>query len=215
MRTSFIGLALALALAFGTPISTAEAARAIQLTEDQTAAMKQIAGFLRGFKELQGEFTQISPKGNVSKGVFFLKKPGKMRFEYAAPNPFLIISDGTWVTIQNRAKDRADQYPLSQTPLRLVLDDDVDLLRETKILDFQESDGIYTVTLEDKGGAMPGNLVLVFDSNAKQLQQWIVVDGQGRRTTVSLDNIVAGIDADPKLFKIKVNQPNKGKQGDR
>ena len=70
---------------------------------------------------MKGEFTQVSPKGNVSAGVFYISKPGKMRFEYAPPNPFIIVSDGRWVTVKNNAKNKADQYPLSATPLNLML----------------------------------------------------------------------------------------------
>ena len=105
------GLAL---LVFG---SAAPAATEIKFTAEQTAAVGEVSKFINGFKTLQGEFTQTGPKGNVSRGVFYLQKPGKMRFEYAAPNPFVIVSDGSWVTIKNRSKDKADQYPLSQTPL--------------------------------------------------------------------------------------------------
>jgi outer membrane lipoprotein-sorting protein len=176
------------------------------LTPEQTAAVDAVGDYINGFRSLQGEFTQISPKGMVSKGVFYLKKPGKMRFEYSPPNPFIIVSDGTWVTIKNRAKDRADQYPLSQTPLRLVLDDNVNIYKEADILDVQSGDGIVTVTLEDKKKMVPGHLVLTYDEKQKALQQWIIVDGQGRQTTVSLENVVAGVEADPKLFTIKVTR---------
>ena len=85
---------------------------------EQTAAVDEIAQLYQWLPTLQGEFTQIGPKGNgVAKACSICSKPGKMRFEYASPNPFIIVSDGTWVTIKNRAKDKADQYPLSQTPL--------------------------------------------------------------------------------------------------
>lgn len=115
-------------------LGNAGTAKSVDLTADQSAAVKEVANYIQGFKTLEGEFTQVSSKGNVSKGVFVISKPGKMRFEYAAPNPFVIVSDGTWVTVKNRAKDKAEEYPLSQTPLRLVLDDDIDLLKEANIL---------------------------------------------------------------------------------
>ena len=204
-RRPIVAFALTgLALLFSTTFAAAE--KAPQLTPEQTAAVDEIGNYINGFRSLQGEFTQISPKGAVSKGVFYLSKPGKMRFEYSPPNPFIIVSDGTWVTIKNRAKDSADQYPLSQTPLRLVLDDDVNIYKEADILDVQSDDGVVTVTLEDKKKIVPGHLVLTYDEKRKALQQWIVVDGQGRRTTVSLENVVVGIEADPKLFTIKVNR---------
>ena len=193
-------------LAFLASMPLAAADKPPALTPEQTAAVDEIGNYINGFHTLQGDFTQISPKGIVSKGVFYLSKPGKMRFEYSAPNPFIIVSDGTWVTIKNRAKDQADQYPLSQTPLRLVLDDDVNIYKEADILDVQSGDGLVTVTLEDKKKIVPGHLILSYDEKQKALQQWIVVDGQGRRTTVSLENVVAGVQTDPKLFVIKVNR---------
>lgn len=201
------GLVAAAAVASLISVSgSAEAAKSADLTADQSAAVKVVADYIQGFKTLQGEFTQVSSKGNVSKGVFVLSKPGKMRFEYASPNPFVIVSDGTWVTIKNRAKDKAEEYPLSQTPLRLVLDDDIDLLAEAKILDVELKDGLTTITLQDRKKTVPGHLILVYDEGKKALQQWVVVDGQGRRTTVSLENIVAGGKPDPKLFKIEVRR---------
>jgi outer membrane lipoprotein-sorting protein len=205
LRRQIVAIAF-FALALGGLGGLASAEKTPALTPEQTAAIDEIGNYINGFRTLQGEFTQISPKGTVSKGVFYLSKPGKMRFEYSPPNPFIIVSDGTWVTIKNRAKDKADQYPLSQTPLRLVLDEDVNIYEEADILDVQSGDGIVTVTLEDKKKMVPGHLILSYDEKRKALQQWIVVDGQGRRTTVSLENIVAGLDADPKLFVIKVNR---------
>src|SRR5205823_12608097 len=93
-----------LALLVSVPLAAADKPPA--LTPEQTAAIDEIGNYINGFHTLQGEFTQTSPKGIVSKGVFYLSKPGKMRFEYSAPNPFIIVSDGTWVTIKNRAKDQ-------------------------------------------------------------------------------------------------------------
>jgi len=190
------------------------AEESIPLTPEQSEAVKEIGGYINSFREMQGEFTQVSPKGTVSKGVFYLSKPGKMRFEYAPPNPFIIVSDGTWVTIKNRAKDSADQYPLSQTPLRLVLGDNVDIADEADILGVESNGGIVTVTLEDKKKLVPGHLIISYDKDHKTLQQWIVVDGHGRRTTVSLDKVVAGVEADPKLFTIKVKR-RQGKASDQ
>lgn len=196
-------LALGLAALVAAP---AFAAKPIKVTAEQQKSIDAISDFLNSFKTMQGEFTQISPKGNVSKGVFYIAKPGKMRFEYAAPNPFLIVADGRWLTIKNRAKEKGDQFPLSQTPLKLVLSNKVDLLAETQVLGFEEQDGITSVTLEEKGGSLGGNLTLVFDQGRKALQQWIVTDAKGRKTTVSLENAVAGVTPDPELFVVKIKR---------
>ena len=206
-RRALLGLAL---IALASPL--ARAAEPLTLTPEQEAAINGISAYLNSFKTLQGEFTQISPKGNLSQGVFYISKPGKMRFEYAPPNPSLIVADGTWLTVKNVKKEKGDQFPLSQTPLRLVLSNTVDILKDTKILDYQDQDGILSVTIEDKKNTLAnGQLTLVFDTTRNALQQWVVIDGKGRRTTVSLENVVAGVEPDPKLFVVKIDRKNKDK----
>lgn len=205
-RRAFLGLALT-ALAV---LPSAPAKASLSLSPEQQEAINSISEFLNSFKTMQGEFTQVSPKGNLSRGVFYISKPGKMRFEYAPPNPFLIVSDGKWLTVKNVKKEKGDQFPLSQTPLRLVLANEIDILKETEVLDFQSQDGILSVTLEDKKNTLgSGQLTLVFDQTRNALQQWVVIDGKGRRTTVTLENVVAGVEADPKLFVVKINRKTK------
>jgi outer membrane lipoprotein-sorting protein len=204
-RRTFLA-SIGTAALIGAAGAPAHAATSIDMNDDQSAAVREIADFINSYKNLQGEFTQVGPTGRVSKGVFYLSKPGKMRFEYAAPNPFIIVSDGNWVVVKNRSKNKADEYPLSQTPLRLVLSDKINLFKETNILNVEQADGLTTVTLEDRKKLVPGHLILVFDQNNKALQQWVVVDGKGRRTTVRLEKLEAGIAADPKLFKIDVKR---------
>jgi outer membrane lipoprotein-sorting protein len=204
LKVAAAGLALVALTSLGALDLTAVAARANDLSDEQRGAVEQITGYFNAMRTLQGEFMQVGPKGHISTGVFHIAKPGRMRFEYAPPNPFVVVADGTWVTIKNNAKDTADQYPLSATPLRLVLAEKVDLLSEAKILEVEKSDGMTTLTLEDKDKLVPGHLVLVFDEEQDELQQWVIVDGQGRRTTISLTDLVAGVDPDPGLFRIEL-----------
>jgi outer membrane lipoprotein-sorting protein len=206
LKLAMAGLMLLAIGSHGTLDRTAAAARADSLSGEQRAAIAQITGYFNSMRTLQGEFLQVGPKGHVSTGQFYIAKPGRMRFEYAPPNPFLVVADGTWVTIKNNARDTADQYPLSATPLRLVLAEEVDLLNEAEILEVEQLDGLTTLTLEDKSKMVPGHLVLIFDDDRNELQQWIIVDGQGRRTTISLNGIVAGIDPDPALFRVELPQ---------
>lgn len=196
-------------LAAALTVAPALAAKPMTLTKEQASSVDAISDYINSFKTIQGEFTQISPKGNLSRGVFYISRPGKMRFDYAPPNPYLIVADGRWLTIKNRAKEKGDQFPLSQTPLRLVLGEKVNLRADTDILDFHEQDGMTWVTLEDKESTLgSGQLTLVFDQSRKMLQQWVVIDGKGRRTTVSLENVVAGVNPDPKLFVVKIRRKN-------
>ncbi len=176
--------------------------KARAMTQQSAKAVREISDFFNGFRTLSGEFTQISPRGRVSTGKFYISKPGRMRFEYSPPNPFVIVSDGSWVAVRNNARDTVDYYPLSKTPLRMVLAKKVDLARDAIIHKVERREGLIIVTLEDRDQMVPGQLVLVYDTGRKTLQQWIVVDGQGRRTTVSLNNLSAGGRLAAKLFHV-------------
>jgi outer membrane lipoprotein-sorting protein len=204
LKLATAGLVLAAFASFGVLDRTSAAAAAEDLSDEKRNAIQQITGYFNGMRTLQGEFMQVGPKGHISTGVFHISKPGRMRFQYAPPNPFVVVADGTWVTIKNNDKDTADQYPLSATPLRLVLAEEVDLLSEAKILEVEQTDGLTTVTLEDKDKLVPGHLIIVFDEQRNELQQWVIVDGQGRRTTISLTDMVAGVNPDPGLFQVEL-----------
>jgi outer membrane lipoprotein-sorting protein len=186
--------------------------KGIELSLEQQQAIEDVNTYFNGFRTLKGEFTQLGNTGNVSTGVLLISKPGKMRFEYAPPNPFVVVSDGRWVAVLNRTKKVADQYPLVTTPLRLLLADKMDLLKNAVIKAADMQDGLITLRLEDKDQMVSGELVLIYDSNSNALRQWIVIDGDKRRTTISLDNLVADVPADPKLFVVKteraVGKPN-------
>jgi outer membrane lipoprotein-sorting protein len=184
-------------------------AEKMSLSPEQEESINKISSYMNSFETLQGEFTQTSPMGKISTGTMFLSKPGKLRFDYAAPNPFLLVSDGTWVTLKNRAKEKGDQFPLSATPLRFVVSKKIDLLKDADVVEFENVDGITTVVLEDPDGVLGGRIVLTFDETQNQLQQWVIVDGKGRRTTVQLANLETGVDLDPKLFQVKINRKDR------
>jgi outer membrane lipoprotein-sorting protein len=172
----------------------------IALSETQIGAVQKINAYFNSFQSLRGDFTQISPKGQATRGVLSLAKPGNIRFDYAPPNPLLIVSDGKWLTIMNRTKQKGDQVPLKSTPLRLIVAPKIDLLAEANILAFEQADGLTTVALSDKKGSLGGHIILTFDETSNELQQWVVVDGKGRRTTVQFANLEKNVKFDKKIF---------------
>jgi outer membrane lipoprotein-sorting protein len=203
--TSFVLIVASLALT--APVALAAKYTSITLSKDQQDAVRRINSYINSFQTLKSNFTQISPRGQASQGVLLISKPGKLRFEYAPPNPLLIVSDGKWLTIKNKVKERGDQFPLSATPLRLVVSPQIDLLAETNVIAFESIDGLTSVSLADRKDAMGGYIILIFDDARNELQQWVIVDGKGRRTTVQLANIETGGKFDPKLFIGKINRP--------
>lgn len=210
MRSCYL---LILATMLAVPVF--QSASAAKFTKPQLEAVREITSYFNSINSMKGAFTQIGPRGRVSNGIFYIVKPGRMRFEYAAPNPFLVVSDGSWVYVKNRTKNRVDHYPLTATPLRLILDKKVDFFKETKIETIDQTSELTTVTLKDTSSFASGSLVLVFDKASQALQQWIVVDERGRRTTVSISDIKKGVKPDPKLFKVKLPKSEFKNDSDR
>src|SRR5205085_6559278 len=100
----------------------------------QRALVDRVSSYLMGVRVLQGDFVQIGPDGGKSEGEFFLQKPGKVRFDYNPPSPIELIADGSSVVVRDRKLATQDLYPLSQTPLRFLLSDRMDLLRDTNLI---------------------------------------------------------------------------------
>jgi len=191
---------LVLILSFGFAHMAEAKLPAIQLTDEQQASVKRINDYINSFTSMKAAFNQVSAQGRITSGTLYISKPGKLRFDYASPNPLLVVADGRWLTVMDRTRNRGDQFPLSATPLRLVVSPQVDLLAETDVIAFDSKDGLTSVSLQDRKDKLGGYITLIFDEQLKQLTQWTVVDGKDRRTTVQLSNMQYGGSFDPKLF---------------
>jgi outer membrane lipoprotein-sorting protein len=173
------------------------------LSAKNSEAVDHVSKFFNRFKTMTGEFVQIGPRGGISKGMFYISKPGKLRFDYLKPNPFLIVSDGTWVVIKNRKNNRMDHYPLSATPLNLILSKNVNLRKNARILGVKTEGNAIILTLAAKSKAVPGKLTLIYDKTNETLKEWVVIDGENRRTSISLVSIDGGVRLNPKLFVVR------------
>jgi outer membrane lipoprotein-sorting protein len=191
--------------------STAFAAKvqAMEITPDIKASIVKINAYFNSFQTLRGELVQTSPRGRAAKGVFYIAKPGKLRFEVEAPTPYIMASDGKWLTLTNKKMNKGDQFPLSKTPMRLLVSNQLDLMKEADVVSFAQDGGVTTIALSDKKGSIPGQIVLVFDETQDALQQWIIIDGKGQRTTVELANIEKDVKINPKLFNVSINRDNR------
>jgi outer membrane lipoprotein-sorting protein len=146
---------------------------------------------------------QVGPDGSRTEGQLYLQKPGRVRFEYTPPSPIELIADGQSVVVRDRKLATQDLYPLSQTPLRFLLADRVNLLKDTNVVAVYSDDVFDTVVIEEKqtiGGTH--RLMIMFAANDLTLRQWTVTDPQGFDTTVAVYNLDTGKKPDPALFKI-------------
>jgi outer membrane lipoprotein-sorting protein len=169
----------------------------------QRAMLDKVSNYLSSVQTMVGNFVQVGPDGRRVDGNFSIQKPGKVRFQYNPPSPIDIIADGSSVVVRDRSLETTDFYPLSQTPLRYLLADHIDLLRDTDVISVSADDTFVTVVIEETQLMTGTNrLMMMFDAKNLQLKQWTVTDPQGLDTTVAVYNLDSVKKPDPNLFVI-------------
>jgi len=170
---------------------------------NQKAQAARVSAYLSSLQTLVGNFIQVGPDGSKTKGDFYIQKPGKVRFEYDDPSPIAIIADGSSVAVRDRKLATQDIYPLSQTPLRYLLSDRIDLLKDTNVVSVTSDDLYISVTIEEKQTLIgTSRMMLMIGAKDGQLKQWTITDPQGYDTTVAVYNLDSTKKVDPGLFKI-------------
>ena len=164
-------------------------------------AAQRIADHFSGIRSMTGEFVQFGPRGEQTGGKFFIQRPGKIRFNYEAPTAYRVVSDGSSVVISNTKLKTSDLYPLSKTPLKLLLDERIDLSGK-RVESVKEDPDLTTIVLSDKSVFGSSKITMMFDPSSYELRQWTITDAQGKDTTVMIFNTKRDVAIDADLFKI-------------
>jgi len=169
--------------------------------QDQIKINKAIA-YLEQWRTAQGRFRQTDHKARQIEGVYYLSRPGKIRFQYDMPNGTIIISDGQWVHRWDNRLKTTDRFALDQTPLSLILKNKVRFDQGVIITKVTSDDKGYTLWLRDRRKQVEGQISLRFDSENSllRLSSWTVTDAQGRATKVELLGIETKKSLNPSLF---------------
>ncbi|PLP56797.1 hypothetical protein CYK37_23585 [Mesorhizobium loti] len=195
-------------LGLGLMVAGAAAANAVPVFMPVAAAQasappaaQKIADHFSSVKSMTGEFVQFGPKGEQTGGKFFLERPGKIRFNYDGASNFKVISDGESVVLLNKKMQTSDLYPLSKTPLKLLLEDRIDLSGD-RVKNVKEEEDLITIKLSDKQVFGNSTITMMFDPKTYELRQWTITDAQGKDTTVMIFNTKEGVSFAPDTFKI-------------
>jgi len=166
-------------------------------------SLGEISSYLNRLKTAQGEFTQVNEDGSISTGQILLKRPGRVRFEYAPPEAALVVADGDTVgIIDPRSNDGPVGYPLHRTPLKIILANNVDLTRERMVVGHASDGTSTTVRAQDPEHPEYGSIDLVFTGDPVELRQWVIHDGSGSQTTVILGDLQTGVRLRNEQFEI-------------
>jgi outer membrane lipoprotein-sorting protein len=181
-------------------ISIAQTSDAAQLTAQDKADVARIEAYLNSVRSLKARFLQTAPNGAISEGIALMQRPGKMRFQYDPPSPFLLIANYGILFFQDAQLGQTTNIPLSRTPLGILLGDHTSLSGDVTVTKFVRLPGQLQVTLVRTASPGEGSLTLLFADNPLTLRQWVVVDQQGKQTHVSFTNMEVGAAVDARLF---------------
>ena len=167
----------------------------------QKLPLSDISAYLNKLQTAKGAFTQINDDGSISTGTLYIKRPGKVRFEYNPPESALVVAGANTVVIYDRKSNQpAESYPLSRTPLSIILAKQVDLARANMVTGHSFDGTATVVTAQDPANPQYGNIKLKFTGNPVELRQWIIKDGNGSVTTVVLGDLQKGGNLPNSLF---------------
>lgn len=153
----------------------------------------ELSRYLNALTTLQAEFTQVNPDGSIATGRLFIRRPGRVRFEYSPPDTTLVMAgSGSVAIFDGRSNEPPEQYPLSRTPLNLILAQEVDLGRARMVVGHAEIEGTTRVRAQDPDHPEYGSIELVFTAGPTELRQWIIRDDTGGETTIILGEMKKG-----------------------
>ena len=170
----------------------------------QRALVERVNNYLTSVQTMVGDFMQVAPDGARTNGKFYLQKPGRVRFEYNPPSPVELVADGQSMVVRDRKLATQDLYPLSQTPLKFLLADRIDLIKDTDLVGVYSDNMFVTMVIEQRQIIIGGTyrLMLMFSTKDLELKQWTETDPQGYDTTVAVFNLDKTKKPDPDMFKI-------------
>jgi outer membrane lipoprotein-sorting protein len=198
----FLRRTLLLSAAAFLPLSlTARAAPEVALSAEDQADIGRIEAYLNALKSLKAHFLQVAPDGGLSEGTAWLERPGRMRFQYDPPSPFLLIAAHGQLIFHDSSLAQTSNIPLGRTPLGILLADHVQLSGAVTVTAIQRLPGQIQLTLVRTASPGDGSLTLIFADPPLTLRQWTVVDAQRRQTHVTLYNAQTGGSFDQQLFE--------------
>ena len=179
---------------------SAHAQAPVALTAQDRADIARVETYLNGLHTLKARFMQIAPDGRSSEGQAWLERPGRMRFQYDPPAPFLLIAGHGLLVFNDRQLNQTSNLPLDRTPLGILLRDNVQLSGDISVSRITRLPGQLQVTLFRTATPNEGTLTLVFADNPLALRQWSVLDAQRQETRISLFDVALGGTFDQSLF---------------
>jgi outer membrane lipoprotein-sorting protein len=182
----------------------------LQATAEKLS-LAEISSYLNGLKTVQAEFTQINDDGTIATGDILIRRPGRIRFEYDPPDKSLVVAgQGQVAVFDAKSNQPPERFPLTRTPLNLILAPDIDLGTAEMVVGHSSDATTTTVVVQDPKYPEIGYIQLIFTADPVELRQWVVTDGAGGNTTLTLGEMKTGMFIRKSKFDIDAELASRG-----
>ena len=182
--------------------ASGRAATPAPLSAEDKALVDRAVDYLQNLGEVKGRFVQTDPRGAISRGELYLKRPGRARFAYDPPSGLLVVSDGATVSVFDPRLRTFNHYPLKYTPLSLFLARQVRLDRGVVVSHVTHFSNGFGLTARDGRHLAQGQITLTFATDPMRLSDWTMTDARGQTTRVQIAGLEPAFGADPALFEL-------------
>ena len=167
----------------------------------QQTGVPEIEQYINSIRTLQARFVQNNPNGSVVQGTVYLRRPGRMRFEYDAPSQLKIVADGTQVTLWDPATRDFGQWPIGWTAATFLVRDQLTLSGDLQVEKLERVNGLLEATVSQVRKPQEGKVIVRLSEHPLLLRGWTIIDNRGNRVTVSLSDMQTGLQLADSLFK--------------
>jgi outer membrane lipoprotein-sorting protein len=190
MRTLFLAVLSAAILLF-----------AASLPAQAQTGVPEIEKYFNSIRTLKARFVQSNPNGSIIQGTLYVRRPGRMRFEYDPPSQLKIVADGFQVTMWDPTTKDFGQWPIGWTAASFLVKDPLSLSGDLRVEKLERVNGLIEATMSQTRKPKEGKVIVRFAENPLTLRGWTIIDGHGSQVTVALSDLQTGVQLADSLFK--------------
>jgi outer membrane lipoprotein-sorting protein len=171
------------------------------------ATTAEVERYINSIRTLKARFVQSNPNGSVVQGTLYVRRPGRMRFEYDAPSQLKIVADGFQVTMWDPATKDFGQWPIGWTAASFLVKEPLSLTGDLQVEKTARSDGMLQLTMSQARKPQEGKVIVRLAENPMSLRGWTIIDSRGNQVNVSLVDVQSGLQLADSLFKFDGPDP--------
>ena len=165
------------------------------------AGVPEVEKYFNNIRTLQARFVQNNPSGSIVQGTLYIRRPGRMRFEYDAPSQLKIVADGTQVTMWDPQTKDFGQWPIGWTAASFLTKEPFQLSGDLTVDSMARNDGEIELTVVQTRKPQEGKVVVRLSENPLQLRGWSIIDSRGNKVSVALSDLRVGGQIADSLFR--------------